>query len=355
MRNKKDSWFWLPENKGDFSVRSCYRLLRGEYQCQERRFWNRIWSLRLPGKIANFLWRVSRDVLPTAAGLLIKKVDISPICTWCHSYPEDAAHVLFTCCFARELWESTGLANLVLAGNESTAEVIKRVFTTETTDKCALVGLFCWGLWSRRNKWVWEKINMSVFGVRTMGLNMLAEWSRAQEIAEKSVDRTRSRSKSWCKPPEGWVKINVDAAFYPGSERIGVGCVMRDDRGKFIRARMNTARGGTSAREAEAISMREALSWIKSWRTTKCVFESDAKLLVDAFYGPKGKSCFDTIVEDCNELLKHYDDVLIEFVPRSANSMAHTLARAAHSSPGLKEWHDTAPDIIICNLSLDEI
>ncbi|KAL8155960.1 hypothetical protein AgCh_001132 [Apium graveolens] len=68
-----------------------------------------------------------------------------------------------------------------------------------------------------------------------------------------------------------WVKINVDAAYYPGSGHMGVGCVMRDDIGKFLRARTNTIRGGKSAREAEAISMREALSWVKNWRVTKWV------------------------------------------------------------------------------------
>lgn len=150
-------------------------------------------------------------------------------------YPEDAAHVLFKCCFAHELWESTGLQNLALAENVDTSvKVLKRVFTTATIDQCALVGLFCWGLWSRRNKWAWEKINMSVFGVKNMALNMLVEWSRAREIAEKSSDMTRTSSQSWCKPPDGWVKINVDAACYLGGEHMGVGCVMRDDRGKFI-------------------------------------------------------------------------------------------------------------------------
>lgn len=83
--------------------------------------------------------------------------------------------------------------------------------------------------------------------------------------------------------------------------------------------------------------MRKAMSWVKNWRNTKCVFESDAKLLVDAFYRPKGKSCFDMIIEDCGELLKHYDEVLIVWVPRSVNSVAHSLARAAHSSPGMRE------------------
>ena len=40
------------------------------------------------------------------------------------------------------------------------------------------------------------------------------------------------------------------------------------------------------------------------------MFESDAKLLVDAVQGRRGLSYFDTIAEDCNELLKHFDEVL---------------------------------------------
>lgn len=187
-----------------------------------------------------------------------------------------------------------------------------------------------------------------------MALNMLADWNQAQTIAVKGSNKIITRNSSWCKPPDGWIKINVDAACHPGSSHIGVGCVIRDDGGRFMRARMNTVQGGRSIREAEALSMREALSWVKNWTTTKCIFESDAKLLVDAFYGPRGKSCFDTIVEDCSELLKHCDEVLVDFVPRYANSVVYSLARAAYSNPGLREWHDIAPDIILYNLSMDE-
>lgn len=47
--------------------------------------------------------------------------------------------------------------------------------------------------------------------------------------------------------------------------------------------------------------------------------KSDSKSLLYAFHAPEGKSLFDTIVEDCTKLIKHYEDVLIEFVPRSAS------------------------------------
>lgn len=62
------------------------------------------------------------------------------------------------------------------------------------------------------------------------------------------------------------------------------------------------------------MSLKEALSWIKAWRTSKCIFETDAKLLVDAINGMRGKSFFDTIVIDCTELLKHFEEVLVVFV-----------------------------------------
>lgn len=58
------------------------------------------------------------------------------------------------------------------------------------------------------------------------------------------------------------------------------------------------------------------------------MFESDAKLLVDAI---------NTIFEDCSKFFKHYDEVLVRYVLRSANSVAHTLARAALLSSGLRK------------------
>lgn len=96
-----------------------------------------------------------------------------------------------------------------------------------------------------------------------------------------------------------------------------------------MRVRVNISRGMGQPREAEAISLKEALSWTKEWRTHKCIFETDYKLLIDASKGNIGKSMFDTIVEDCQELLKHFEEVLIVFVNRFANMIAHLLTRTA--------------------------
>lgn len=68
-RRRNDSWIWLFDNKGEFTVRSCYRQLRGENACLDGEYWRIFWQLRLPGKVLNLLWRACQNVLPTAKAL----------------------------------------------------------------------------------------------------------------------------------------------------------------------------------------------------------------------------------------------------------------------------------------------
>lgn len=175
----------------------------------------------------------------------------------------------------------------------------------------------------------------------------------AEDRGKKGVGIVRH--KTWCRPPEGWIKINIDAACHQGSEFIGAGCLARNDRGRFISARANKSRGRGQAREAEAITLKVALTWTKEWRTHKCIFETDCKLLVDALQGLRVRSMFDTIVEDCRELLKSFEEVLVLFVSRSANIIAYLIVQATYSLPGSQEWHNNAPDFVACNLTLEEI
>ena len=57
--------------------------------------------------------------------------------------------------------------------------------------------------------------------------------------------------------------------------------------------------------------------------------------IVDAVNGSIGKSYFDTIAASCKELIKHCEDVSVVFVHRSANTVAHLLAKAMYSKSGL--------------------
>lgn len=95
---------------------------------------------------------------------------------------EDDLHVLFDCCFAKEVWGRMGLANIVQVWpNDTIMTLLKRVFQHGNRDQNGLVGLVCWNLWYMRNNWVWHRINASSFGIHSRAFSMLAEWNRARE------------------------------------------------------------------------------------------------------------------------------------------------------------------------------
>ena len=77
---------------------------------QNRKFWRKIWELATPPKIKHFTWRACRDILPTKANLVRRRVLMEDVCDSCKSTSENSNHCFWTCKFARELWESSKLA-----------------------------------------------------------------------------------------------------------------------------------------------------------------------------------------------------------------------------------------------------
>lgn len=85
-----------------------------------------------------------------------------------------------------------------------------------------------------------------------------------------------------------------------------LGYVARDDNRKFLCARNNVGRQRAQPREADGLSLKEALIWTSKWRDKKCIFET---MLVDAVNGVNGRSYSDPIAVSCFYLLKHLDKV----------------------------------------------
>lgn len=65
---------------------------------------------------------------------------------------------------------------------------------------------------------------------------------KARENVSRETAGTRAQSRQWCKPQEGWIKINIDTSCKQRSEHVMIGCVVRDDRGEFVCARSNLVR-----------------------------------------------------------------------------------------------------------------
>ncbi|XWS37565.1 hypothetical protein CRYUN_Cryun19dG0054500 [Craigia yunnanensis] len=107
-------------------------------------------------------------------------------------------------------------------------------------------------------------------------------------------------SPRWTKPKLEWYKCNVDAAVFSHENCIGIGCIVKDEADQMVAAKNSKLRGDVDPVIAEAISCREALSWLKSLGFNKVVIKLDDQVVVQAKLGAKeDPSYFGSIIKDC--------------------------------------------------------
>ena len=98
------------------------------------------------------------------------------MCAWCQTQVEEASHTLFTCSFAKTLWADVGLQELSnFEPGMTVKDILIREFKVGARERWVKIRLFCWGLWTRRNTWVWNKKCISVFGIRSMAMVMFQD------------------------------------------------------------------------------------------------------------------------------------------------------------------------------------
>ena len=93
IRKRVDSWYWLFDDTSRFTVKRCYRKIKGDNEFPDRRFWNKVWGVKLPGNVINFVWRKCRDVTPTTANLITEHVYIVDRCAWFQNHAEDICNI----------------------------------------------------------------------------------------------------------------------------------------------------------------------------------------------------------------------------------------------------------------------
>ncbi|XVF52569.1 hypothetical protein PTKIN_Ptkin05aG0029000 [Pterospermum kingtungense] len=113
--------------------------------------------------------------------------------------------------------------------------------------------------------------------------------------------------------------------------KAGYGCIIRDSEGGFIAGRSAVKVSSVLIPSiAEALSFREALSWLKSLHFSSVIVESDAVSVVNALKNNLiNDSCFALIITDCISLVKEISGCSVVDVRQSANQVAHSLARAS--------------------------
>ncbi|KAM6544160.1 hypothetical protein CsatB_008607 [Cannabis sativa] len=329
----EDSWYWLAESNGFYSVRSAYKLLQAQKQQadapQTSQFWKRLWELKVPPKTKDLVWRASSNCLATKANLCIKKVLVDNLCPMCGVFAETEVHLLVSCPFAWACWEFSGTST---ADRDSSSLLSWMEASANSANKEELgkIVVLCWAIWSARNDLIWHQRVRTVRDVVVFANSSLNQFLKAQgreNIPSLSPLKAGDGSERWIKPVSG-IKLNVDAATFDRHSKHGYGCVVRNSQGALISVFAGCYNGKVTAELAEIMGIKEALSWLKRSSNTQAVIESDSLVCVEAIRSAEIiASGFGFIVDECKNMLKSLSNVALFFVKRSANCAAHFVAR----------------------------
>ncbi|GAU43015.1 hypothetical protein TSUD_28340 [Trifolium subterraneum] len=256
--------------------------------------WNGIWKVQAPHKARHLLWRLCRGCLPTRYRLLEKRVECNLNCPVCDEEIEDEIHIFFRCAVARDSWCAAGLSSVLHNDAYQQSNALDRIFAVCSNESSDIV-------------------------VHKLQSN--------SESRTTEVDLVR-----WEKPALGWVKCNVDVAFVPSSGRTSVGLCFRNNMGQVMAGMTQWQQTVMSSVEGEAWTLLLAMEETRYRGFDRVQFESDSKVLVEAIHMKRrGNSEFLSIVHDIISFMSSFLNFEVKFVRRQANSVAHTLARAANS------------------------
>ena len=111
----RDKIVWSHSQSSVYSVKSGYYFFsKDQYMLndgsvsskQSQKLWKLIWSLSVPAKVRNFMWRTAKNAIPVKTNLVKRKVLLEESCDYCHLHPKIVMHVLWSCQCLTEVWES---------------------------------------------------------------------------------------------------------------------------------------------------------------------------------------------------------------------------------------------------------
>jgi hypothetical protein len=358
-RLMKDRLVWAGTKNGLFLFRSAYNLdlelLDRQKGCASvtpstRSSWKLIWQLKIPRTVQLFLWRVCNDILPTKGKLWKRHIVENPLCPLCGIDFESSTHAIWLCEAAKAVWF------------ECPARIQK--CATEDSDFLTLFGNLCARLsfddlefFAMVAQWVWFRRNRYVFdGVFTPpgclikgAIEALSEFREASGLLSMNTQiQPLSLPVQWTKPPQGFSKLNWDAALDKNQRLIGVGIVARDFEGKVIAAMCSFQRYISDSSVAEAFGARLCAEFGLFLGLRSVILEGDALEVVQELKRVnEDAGHLGNLIGEIRVLLRRFDCWSFIHVKREGNKVAHTLAKYAISHPQNRVWFDSFPPLCV--------
>ena len=137
-------------------------------------------------------------------------------------------------------------------------------------------------------------------------------------------DRTRQLEEA----RGGWVKADADGALSKVNGTGGGGAILRDNHGEFLVGCCHFFPSTHDAEVAGLMACRRALPLANELYVQRIILEIDSQVVArNLINEEKDFSANGQLVEEIKVLLESFPDFRVALVRRSANNVAHVLAK----------------------------
>ncbi|XP_031120574.1 uncharacterized protein LOC116023707 [Ipomoea triloba] len=360
----EDSWFWLGDPKGCYTVKEGYRSVIGEVVSTPGTFdsWLHLWKIKCPAKWKMFIWKALSNVLPTTTNLIIKRVEVDPSCPMCGILHEDVMHSLVLCDYSRLVWNESSL-HVPSVIDVDFIGWFQNAMTMLNKENMFVLVAVLYHIWKARNHAVWDAYLPAPGRVWRMATTSATAWKQVHGaqaplqppiVAATATHATQSSQQQLHAavdhplPNDGLPRCFFDASYCPRTRSATVGAMLVTNDSQFIAAFCAPLPPCFSPLMAESLACKEALSWLKNRESTSVRVYTDCSTVKDLLYSvnPSLFSYVSYSVDASKALMSSFVYCSVDLIPRTHNQGAHTLATEALAQGAPLFWDSVLPNSI---------
>ena len=149
---------------------------------------------------------------------------------------------------------------------------------------------------------------------------------------------------TWNPPSANIFKINIDGAVFADQKAVGVGVIIRDDKGRIEAAMSKKIPIPLGTVEAEAMAYETGLIFVKDIGIHDFIVEGDLLIIHHAMCESSNPpSSVAIVVQVMQDMCKEFRGVMFSHVRRKGNRLAHLLAKHACSVDDFITWIKETP------------
>ncbi|XVF85388.1 hypothetical protein PTKIN_Ptkin17bG0113900 [Pterospermum kingtungense] len=174
------------------------------------------------------------------------------------------------------------------------------------------------------------------------------EQGKAQSLVfHISFSRLNLNSAVWSSPSPGFVKVNFDGALQLLDHIEGVGIVIRNHEAKVLGAKSLRVHVASDSFVIKAIAAMFALEFAVDLGFTDIILEGDALSIVKGINDVgEDLSPIGVILQEAKQRKTSFRQCQVVHVARSANNVAHMLAKFGLTCDVERIWIEESPECI---------